>query len=106
RAWCVPLLAVPAAARPARLAAAHADLVGLLVAEGLDDRIAFTEIHNEVQVGHLAEGMERNQAVLELGPLLEKAVDAFKARHPDRPCSVNYSGGPHASMRGIPQNVD
>jgi Sugar-binding cellulase-like len=105
-AWWDALRAVPPAERPERLAVAHADLMDLLIAEGLDDRVAFTEIHNEVQVGHLAEGMERERAVVELGPLLEKGVAAFKARHPDRPCTVNYGGVPHASMRGIPQNID
>ena len=53
-AWWDALRAVPPAERPERLAAAHADLLDLLIAEGLDDRVAFTEIHNEVQIGHLA----------------------------------------------------
>lgn len=108
--WWDALRAVPPAERPERLAAAHADLMDLLIAEGLDDRVAFTEIHNEVQVGHLTDGLpgalRREDAVVELGPLLEKAVAAFKARHPDRPCTVNYGGVPHASMRGIPHNID
>ncbi|GAA1280311.1 hypothetical protein GCM10009609_50030 [Pseudonocardia aurantiaca] len=106
-AWWDALRAVPPAERPERLAAAHADLMDLLVAEGLDDRVAFTEIHNEVQVGHLTDGLpEGADAVVALRPSLEAAVDLFHARHPGRACTVNYAGVPHASMRGVPGNVD
>ena len=41
-------------------AVALADLIDFLAEHGLDDRIAFTEIHNEVQVGHLADGLSRS----------------------------------------------
>ena len=33
-------------------AAALAELIDFLAEHDLDDRVAFTEIHNEVQVGH------------------------------------------------------
>ncbi|GAA3056961.1 hypothetical protein GCM10010464_22060 [Pseudonocardia yunnanensis] len=106
-AWWDALRAVPPAERPRRLAAAHADLLDLLVAEGLDDRVAFTEIHNEVQVGHLTEGLPADaDAVVALRPLLEEAIDEFHRRHPGRRCTVNYARVPHDSMRGIPENVD
>ena len=36
-----------------------AELIDLLAEHGLDDRVAFTELHNEVQVGHLADGPAR-----------------------------------------------
>lgn len=105
--WWDTLRAVPPAERPERLADAHADLMDLLVAEGLADTVAYTEIHNEVQVGHLTEGQPAgSDAVVELGPALEKAVERFRARHPGRPITVNYGGVPHASMRGIPSNID
>ena len=38
-------------------ALAFADLIDFLAEHHLDDRVAFTEIHNEVQVGHLADGL-------------------------------------------------
>ncbi|WP_433280662.1 cellulase-like family protein [Pseudonocardia xinjiangensis] len=106
-AWWDALSAVPPAERPGRLAAAHADLLDLLVAEGLDDRVAFTEIHNEVQVGHLADGLPTDaDPVVALRPLLQEAVEEFHRRHPGRRCTVNYARVPHESMRGIPENVD
>ena len=106
--WCDALMAVPPEQRAVRLAEALADLVDLLAAEGLDDRIAFTEIHNEVQVGHLADGLtgDRADLVVALRPRLERAVDVFHARHPDRLCTVNYAGVPVGAMRGIPENLD
>lgn len=107
-AWYDALRAVAPEERAERLADAHAELQSWLVAEGLDDRVAFTEIHNEVQAGHLVEGLSggRAAAVVELRPRLERAVDRFHARHPDRLCTVNYAGVPHGGMRGIPENVD
>ncbi len=107
-AWCDSLMAVEPEQRGVRLAEALADLVDLLEAEGLDDRIAFTEIHNEVQIGHLTDGLtgDRSELVVALRPRLARAVDAFHARHPDRLCTVNYAGVPVGSMRGIPDNVD
>ena len=107
-AWCDALMAVEPEQRGVRLAEALADLVDLLEAEGLDDRIAFTEIHNEVQVGHLADGLtgDRSELVVAMRSRLARAVDAFHARHPDRLCTVNYAGVPAASMRGIPDNLD
>ena len=38
-------------------ALALADLIDFLAEHQLDDRVAFTGIHNEVQVGHLADGL-------------------------------------------------
>lgn len=108
RAWFDALRAVPPDQRPERLADAHADLLDLLVELGLDDVVAFTEIHNEVQIGHLTDGLggDPDAAVDQLRPALERAVDRFHRRHPDRLCTVNYGGVPHAWMRAIPANVD
>ncbi|HEY8721077.1 cellulase-like family protein [Pengzhenrongella sp.] len=108
RAWFDTLAAVPPEDRPMRLAEAHADLVDLLVAEGLDDVLVFTELHNEVQIGHLTEGLAGSGAdvVVALRERLEPAVDLFHDRHPGRLCSVNYGAVPVAAMRGIPENID
>lgn len=107
-AWYRALMAVEPEDRGERLADAHADLIDLLIEHGLDDRVAFTEIHNEVSGGHLTEGLssDRLQATVELRPRLERAVDRFHARHPERLCTVNYGGVPAGAMRGVPENVD
>lgn len=111
RAWYDSLMAVVPDNRGERLADALADLVDFLEAECLDDRIAFTEIHNEVQVGHLTDGLDYpkgdiDAATVALKPRLSRAVDRFHSRHPDRMCTINYAHVPVGGMRGIPDRVD
>src|SRR4051812_7966780 len=108
-AWCDALMAIDPEDRAERQAVALADLVDFLAEHGLDDRIAFTEVHNEVQVGHLADGLaasDPGDVVVLLRPRLERAVAAFHARHPERPVTVNYARVPAGAMRGIPEEID
>lgn len=107
--WCEALMAVDPEQRAERQATALADLVDFLAAHGLDDRIAFTEIHNEVQAGHLVDGLpggDLDELTVQLRPRLTRALDVFHARHPARPVTVNYAHVPVGGMRGIPENLD
>ncbi|SDS58546.1 cellulase-like family protein [Microlunatus soli] len=107
--WHEALQAIDPEQRPDALADAQADLIDLLIAEGLDDRIAFTELHNEVVTGHLTADLEHRrgpEALIGLKPRLTAAIDRFHDRHPTQPCTVNYAGVPTGAMRGIPDNVD
>lgn len=108
RDWCDALMTIDPQDRAVGQAVALADLIDFLVDHDLDDRIAFTEIHNEVQVGHLADGLDTEplQRIVQLRPRLERALDAFHSRHPDRPVTVNYAGVPAGAMRGIPEAID
>ena len=56
-AWCEALMAIDPEHRVEAQAEALADLIDFLAEHHLADRVAFTEIHNEVQVGHLADGL-------------------------------------------------
>lgn len=86
---------------------ALADLIDFLAAhDGLDERIAFTELHNEVQAYRLAEGLTDDDTVVALRPRLQRGLDQFRKRHPDRPVTVNYAHVPVGSMRGIPRDID
>ncbi|MEV0630993.1 cellulase-like family protein [Nonomuraea wenchangensis] len=106
-AWYEALRAVPPERRANALAEALADLVDFVAGHGLAEQIAFVELHNEVQAGRLTEALAPGESpVLGLRPYLEKAVDAFKTRHPDTPVTVNYAQVPHAELRGIPANID
>ncbi|MEU4446977.1 cellulase-like family protein [Actinosynnema sp. NPDC050801] len=105
RSWFDAVMAIDPEDRPVALANALADLVDLLAEHGLDDRVAFTELHNEVQAGHLTDGLD-GDLVVALRPRLERGIERFKQRHPDRPVTVNYAGVPVGSMRGIPRDVD
>ena len=106
--WWESLLRIDPEDRAEAQAVALADLVDDLAGRGLDDRIAFTEVHNEVQAGHLVDGLPREpvEQLVALRPRLERALDAFHRRHPDRPVTVNYAHVPVAAMRAIPENLD
>ena len=102
--WYRALRAVPPVERPAALADALADLVDLLKAGGLDDRVAYVELHNEVQHSGLARDL--GVGVLGLREPLERGIDRFKARHPGVPVTANYARVPVGEMRGLPRNAD
>ncbi len=105
--WHRSLLSVPPGRRAEALADALADLVDLLAAEGLADRVAFVELHNEVQFGRLTDALEPGvDPVLGLRPFLERGIDRFKARHPAVPVTANYARVPVGSLRGFPANAD
>lgn len=106
--WCDGLMAIDPEQRAERQAIALADLIDFLADHDLDDRVAFTEIHNEVQVGHLADGLSTDpqERIVALRPRLERAVNAFHSRHPSRPVTVNYARVPAGAMRGIPEMID
>ncbi|AOS64668.1 cellulase-like family protein [Actinoalloteichus hymeniacidonis] len=106
RAWLDAVNAIDPERRADALASALADLVDYLAEHGLDDRIAFTELHNEVQAGHLTEGLAGDDVVVALRPRLERGIARFKERHPDRPVTVNYAEVPVGSLRGVPRAVD
>jgi Sugar-binding cellulase-like/Leucine carboxyl methyltransferase len=108
RAWCEALMRIEPEQRAEVQAIALADLIDFLAEHDLDDRVAFTEIHNEVQVGHLADGLpaDLDERVVALRPRLERALDAFHRRHADRPVTVNYARVPVGAMRGIPETID
>lgn len=107
-AWCEALMSVPPEDRAQAQAVALADLVDFLAEHGVDDRIAFTEIHNEVQAGHLVDGLagDEDERLLGLKPRLERALEIFHRRHPDRPVTVNYARVPVSAMRAIPDSID
>jgi hypothetical protein len=105
--WHRALRAVPPDRRAVALADALADLVDLLRAEGLDDRVAFVELHNEVQGGALTDVVPPGvDPVLGLQDTLEAGIDRFKGRHPGVPVTANYARVPVGQLRGVPRNAD
>lgn len=84
------------------LAEAMNRLVDYLKREGLDDRIAYVELHNEVEFGKLADILPPRQVADQierigesmyagLKPYLEEAVTAFQLKHPEILFTVGYS---------------
>ncbi|MET7761559.1 cellulase-like family protein [Streptomyces sp. NPDC005393] len=106
RSWFDALMAVAPERRAEVLADALADLIDFLVVHGLDDRIAFTELHNEVQGSRLTDRLKGEDTIVALRPRLERGLARFKERHPHRPVTVNYAKVPVGSLRGVPREVD
>ena len=106
--WFDALIAIDPEDRAEAQAVALAGLVDFLAAHDLVDRIAFVEVHNEVQAGHLADGIPgtMDERAIGLRPRLERAVAAFHALQPTVPVTVNYAHVPAGAMRGIPENID
>jgi len=92
------LEAIPPADRFMALARSMDQLIAYLKAEGFGDRIAFAELHNEVEFGGLAkigleEGIdfENKTALLEkMQPYIEEALDYLRIRHEDTLISVSH----------------
>lgn len=108
RRWWDALRAVPAEDRTTVLAESLADMVDFLAERDLSDRIAFVELHNEVQYGYLADVLtdESTPRVIGLQDSLERGIDVFKARQPDHLVTVNYARVPVGELRGFPRNAD
>ncbi len=106
--WYEALHAVEPEERAVELARAQSALVDFLTEHDLADRIAFVELHNEVQVGHLTEGLGvvGDGAVLALHDRLERGLRVFHDLQPQVPVTVNYAGVPVGEMRGVPHNAD
>ncbi|MBE1878565.1 cellulase-like family protein [Myceligenerans pegani] len=107
--WYEALHAVDPEERAVVLADAHADLVDLLESEGLGHRLLLTELHNEVQIGYLTDGLDvgrGDEAVRALTPRLERGIARFRQRHPDRPVTVNYAGVPIGALNALPADLD
>ena len=110
-AWWDALRAVDPEDRVVRLADAMADLIDFLGERELDDRIAFTELHNEVHTGHLADGLpsarvDEVATLVGLEPRLSSGLARFHARQPQQPVTINYSRVPVAAMRAVPAEID
>jgi hypothetical protein len=111
RRWYDSLIAVDPELRAERLAESLSDLIDFLTEHGLDDRIAFTELHNEVQWTRLTDGLRSDDSsmddvVVALKPRLSRGLARFHQLQPERLATVNYSRVPFGAMRGIPDQID
>jgi hypothetical protein len=93
--WWRSLDAVPYANRMDILAAASIRLVDSLKQHGLEDAIAFVELHNEVDF-----------SLLPQDPLaIDRAVTSFSRAHPEILATVSYGKPPHLDMASLPESL-
>ncbi|MDQ1294414.1 MAG: hypothetical protein QG608_2297 [Actinomycetota bacterium] len=105
--WFSALREVRRRHRPAALADAMARVVDLLATRRLADRIAYVELHHEVEGTWLAEAVPaRDPVLVGLQSSLEAAIARFKMRHPSLLVGFGFSPVPVDQMRGLPRNAD
>ena len=100
------IIAIPPAERFMALAVAHDRLLRLVTDAGLRDRVAYVEIHNEVEYSRLAEvaGPDvRHTAAMK--PYLEEAIGWLRTRHPDLLVTASFGEQTPARMSDLPDNA-
>jgi hypothetical protein len=81
--------------------------VTFLKAHDLADRIAYVELHNEVDQSRLVEGPEAGVAtIVALKPLVEAAVATLRAAHPDVLVSASYAEPALERMDALAEGLD
>jgi hypothetical protein len=89
--WFRAIDAVPLGDRYRVLAEAFDRILGELEASALDDAIAFTELHNEVDFSILPPVQEGGEA----------AIEWLRARHPRQLVTASYGKPPHLAMHRL-----
>ncbi|MFM9918842.1 cellulase-like family protein [Lacisediminihabitans sp. H27-G8] len=104
--WHDMVSAIEPTRRHVALALAESELVSYLREAGLEDRIAYVEIHNEVDLSRLdqipSDGMDTFWAQK---PYLEIALDLLQQAHPDILSTVCYGIPPYLDLDSIPDNA-
>jgi hypothetical protein len=103
RDWYDALVAIPHGERHTALARAMSDLVSYLKHLGLGDRIAYAELHNEVDLSRLAPSDEPYRSQREL---VTDGVAMMKQAHPDVLATSCYGIPPYDDMGAVPDNGD
>ncbi|MFC7596543.1 cellulase-like family protein [Terrabacter sp. GCM10028922] len=105
REWYDALAAVPVTARHHVMATAMADLVQYLKDHDLADRIAYAELHNEVDLSRIkdVDGSDGG-AYWPQRPFVSDAVELMQQRHPDVLATACYGIPPHLDMGSVPDN--
>ncbi|AXE40083.1 hypothetical protein JS278_02949 [Acidipropionibacterium virtanenii] len=106
RSWWDMLSGIPAQQRHLALAKAESAMVSWLDSHGLKDRIAYVELHNEVDLSHLADVAAPGQDVCwAQHDLIGSALDVLQNDHPDVLSTVCYGQPPFLDMAAIPRNA-
>lgn len=94
-AWWDAIDAIPFAARLDAMAAASIALVEAVDRAGYRDRIAFVELHNEIDFSRVPADPAS----------VDRAIAAFSAAVPDVMVTVSYGKPPHLDMASLPQSL-
>jgi len=104
--WYRDLRAVAPRERFMALAGAMGRLISFLEDQGVDDRIAYAELHNEVDMSKLRDvAPAGGDPVAAQKPYLEEAIAALRAQHPEILMTVCYGAPPVTRMQAVPDNL-
>lgn len=104
--WHEMLGSIPPVERHAALARAESKLVSFIKEAGLEHRIAYVEIHNEVDFSRLDE-VPRNglDTFWAQKPYMVAALEILQRDHPDVLSTVCYGVPPHLDLDSVPENA-
>lgn len=104
--WHDMLTGIPATERHSALAKALGRLVDFLTERDLNDRIAYVELHNEVDLSRLREvGAPDDDTFWAQRPYLVTALNELQRSNPETLSTVCYGIPPHLDMAAIPDNA-
>lgn len=103
RDWYDALMAIPHGHRHTAMASAMIDLVQYLKDLGLADRVAYAELHNEVDLSRLSPEGEANPYWPQRD-LVADAVAMMQNAHPDILATTCYGIPPYFDMAAVPDN--
>ena len=103
REWYDALMAIPHGARHVAMANAMVDLVQHLKDLGLADRIAYAELHNEVDLSRLVPQGEPEPYWAQRA-LVADAVTVMRDAHPDIVATSCYGVPPYTDLASVPDN--
>lgn len=105
-AWYEMLTAIAPEDRHRALAAAESRMVTWLTDHGLRERIAYVEIHNEVDLGRLTEvGKPGEDTFWAQRPFLTNALELLQHDHPDVLSTTCYGIPPYLDLGSVPDNA-
>jgi hypothetical protein len=105
REWYDALIGIPHGQRHAALADAMIGLVQYLKDLGLADRIAYAELHNEVDLSRLSpDGPHGKDPYWPQRELVADAVAMMQKAHPDILATTCYGIPPYSDMAAVPDN--
>jgi len=104
--WHEMLTAIPPAERHTALARAESRMLAWLGEHGLQERVAYVEIHNEVDLGRLTEVADPGTDTFwAQKPYLEQALEILQSEHPDVLSTVCYGIPPYLDLQCVPGNA-
>ncbi len=104
--WHDMLTGIPATERHSALARSLGRMIDFLAERGLNDRIAYVELHNEVDLSRLREvATPEEDTFWAQRPYLEAALSELQHSHPDILSTVCYGIPPYLDMAAVPDNA-